>query len=86
MGTPYTAQRCLRPCYGGLLCGPLAAVCLQQSCRHVHTSESIPAAIRKRQGADVVHLPVLSGLVASGNVAYVQENGPGSLQGKGEHT
>ena len=40
--------------HGGLLCGPLAGVCLRQSCRHVHTSKSIPTAIRERQGPEVV--------------------------------
>ena len=69
--------------HGGLLCGPLAGVRLQQSCVRVHTSEGIPTSIRERQGLDVVHLPVLGRLVTSGYLVCVLGNGLGSLQGAG---
>lgn len=76
MGVPYTVQRCSRS-LGGLFCSLFARICLQQSCIRVHTGKGISAAIRKGQGPDVVYLPALSGLIASGDLACVLGSGPG---------
>ena len=61
---------------GGLLCGPLARICLRQSCMCVHISKSILTAIRERQGAEVVHLPALGSLVASGYLGLCPREWP----------
>ena len=82
-GNTVCSTEVLQASYGGLLGSLLAGVCLQQSCICVHTSKGIPTAIRERQGPDVVHLPALSRLVASGYLVCVLGNGPGYLQGAG---